>query len=228
LIDSGPLGGLPNPPVPRLYIVTDRAATGNRPLVQVVAQALDGIARGGLHPADVAVQLREKDLPARELLELARPMRALTTAAGVGLFVNDRIDVALAVGADGVHLGGASVSPAEARAIAPNLAIAVSAHRIGDVRAADQASFAVFGPIRDTPSKRSYGSPLGVEPLVEAARLPLPLLAIGGIDADSVAAVLAAGARGIACIRPVMQAADPTEAVRKLAIALASSAPRTA
>jgi thiamine-phosphate pyrophosphorylase len=235
----GTLRGFPNPSAkesagespadstrsaPRLYLVTDRAATGNRPLLEVVAQGLSGIAGTGLAPEDVAVQLREKDLEGRALLELARPLRDLTAAAGVGLYVNDRIDVALAVGADGVHLAGTSLSPGEARAIAPGLAIGVSAHRIADVRAAaGRASFAVFGPIRDTPSKRSYGSPLGVEALVEAARLELPLLAIGGIDAETVAAVMAAGARGIACIRPVMQSADPAAAVRKLAVALASS-----
>ncbi len=217
---------------PRLYLVTDRAATGNRPLVEVVARALSGIARSGLAPDDVAVQLREKDLSGRALLELARPLRAITAAAGVGFYVNDRIDVALAVRADGVHLGGTSLSPAEARAIEPGLAIGVSAHRVADVRAAGPATFAVFGPIRDTPSKRPYGSPLGTEPLVEAARLlpplALPLLAIGGIDTDAVAEVVAAGAYGVACIRPVMQAADPAEAVRKLARALASSAPRRA
>ncbi|HEY4394486.1 MAG TPA: thiamine phosphate synthase [Polyangia bacterium] len=211
---------------PRLYIVTDRAATGNRPAVEVVAQALRGIAGTGLAPGEVAVQLREKDLAGRALMELARPLRALTAAAGVGLYVNDRIDVALAAGADGVHLTGTSLSSAEARAIAPRLAIGVSAHRLGDVRAAGQASFAVFGPIRDTPSKRALGSPLGLEPLAEAARLGLPLLAIGGIDAGAVAEVVAVGAYGVACIRPVMQAADPAEAVRKLARALASSAVR--
>jgi thiamine-phosphate pyrophosphorylase len=215
------------PIVPRLYIVTDRAATGNRPLVEVVARALSGIAGSGLPPGEVAVQLREKDLDGRALVELARPLRAVTAAAGVAFYVNDRIDIALAVGADGVHLGGASLSPAEAGAIAPGLAIGVSAHRIADLRATAPASFAVFGPIRDTPSKRAYGAPLGTEPLGEAARLsfplPLPLLAIGGIDADGVAEVVAAGAYGVACIRPVMQAADPAGAVRKLARALASS-----
>jgi thiamine-phosphate pyrophosphorylase len=216
--------------VPRLYIVTDRAATGNRSLVEVVTRALDGIAGSGLAPGDVAVQLREKDLAGRALVELARPLRDVTAAAGVALYVNDRIDVALAVGADGVHLGGTSLTPAEVRAFAPALAIGVSTHRIADVQAAagqaaaGKASFAVFGPIRDTPSKRALGQPVGLEPLAEAARLPLPLLAIGGIDAaDTVAEVIAAGAHGVACIRAIMAAADPAKAVRDLAVALASS-----
>jgi thiamine-phosphate pyrophosphorylase len=238
----GTLGGFPNPPAPgsgersspaptrsrppRLYIVTDRAATGNRPLVEVVTRALGGIAGSGLAPGDVAVQLREKDLGGRALVELARPLRDVTAAAGVALYVNDRIDVALAVGADGVHLGGTSLTPADVRVLAPALAIGVSAHRIADVEAgAGQASFAVFGPIRDTPSKRALGQPVGLEPLAEAARLPLPLLAIGGIDAaDTVAEVVAAGAHGVACIRAIMEAADPAQALQSLAVALASRA----
>jgi thiamine-phosphate pyrophosphorylase len=233
----GTLGGFPNPPatgsgerssatptrsgVPRLYLITDRQATAGRPLLTVIGQALKGLAGSGLDPDEVAVQLREKDLGGRALVALARPLRELTAAAGVRLFVNDRIDVALAVGADGVHLGGTSLSPAEARALAPTLAVAVSTHGMADVRAAaGQAAFAVFGPIRDTPSKRGYGPPLGPGPLAEAAPLGLPLLALGGIDVSDVAAVVAAGARGVACVRPVMAAADPAAAVRALAEAL--------
>jgi thiamine-phosphate pyrophosphorylase len=224
----GALGGFPNPPAmgsgersspaptrsdaPRLYLITDRTATSGR------------LAGSGLDPGEVAVQLREKDLGGRALVALARPLRELTAAAGVRLFVNDRIDVALAVGADGVHLGGTSLSPAEARALAPTLAVAVSTHGFADVRAAaGQAAFAVFGPIRDTPSKRGYGPPLGLGALAEAAPLGLPLLALGGIGVTDVAAVVAAGARGIACVRPVMAAADPAAAVRALAEALRSS-----
>jgi thiamine-phosphate pyrophosphorylase len=209
-------------PAPRLYLITDRQATGWRPLLEVVAAALAGIPGSGLPPRDVAVQLREKDLEARALVDLARPLRALTAAAGVGFFVNDRIDVALAVGADGVHLGGTSLSPAEARALGPALAIGVSAHGLAEVRAAASvATFAVFGPLRDTPSKRAYGPPVGAAALAEAARLGLPLLAIGGVGAADVADVVAAGGRGVACIRPVMAAADPAAAVASLCQALA-------
>jgi thiamine-phosphate pyrophosphorylase len=209
-------------PAPRLYIVTDRQATGGRTLVEVVAAALAGIAGSGLPPHDVAVQLREKDLEARALVDLARRLRAVTAVAGVRLYVNDRIDVALAVGADGVHLGGASLSPAEARSLGPTLEVAVSAHRLADVRAAAaEATFAVFGPLRDTPSKRAYGPPVGVAAFAEAARLDLPLLAIGGVDATDVAEVAAAGGRGIACIRPVMTASAPAAAVARLCQALA-------
>jgi thiamine-phosphate pyrophosphorylase len=195
--------------------------------VEVVGAALQGIAGSGLDPGHVAVQLREKDLGGRALTDLARPLREVTAAAGVQLFINDRIDVALAVRADGVHLGGTSLTAGEARAIAPGLCVAVSAHKAADVRtaAAAAATFAVFGPIRDTPSKRRYGPPLGWGPLAEAAQLGTPLLAIGGVGVEDVAEALRSGAEGIACIRPVMEAADPAQAVRKLAVALASSAP---
>lgn len=190
----------------------------------MVARALEGGADGGLAPGSVAVQLREKDLGGRALVELARELRVVTARMGARLYVNDRIDVALAVEADGVHLGGASLSAAEARASFPAMAIGVSTHELADVRRqAGRATFAVFGPIRDTPSKRAYGAPLGFESLAAAAKEKLPLLAIGGVEAADVPAALAAGAHGLACIRPVMAASDPAAAVRALARALASS-----
>jgi thiamine-phosphate pyrophosphorylase len=204
--------------VPRLYLVTDRRATGGRPLPDVVAAALDGVARAGLAPNRVAVQLREKDLDARELLELARQLRALTAPAGVALYVNDRVDVALAAGADGVHLGGGALSAADVARVAPALRIAVSTHGASDVRAARAAqqngvSFAVCGPVLDTPAKRRFGPPLGYDAFAEAARVGLPLVAIGGIGPREVAAALRSGAAGVACIRAVMSAADPANAV---------------
>jgi thiamine-phosphate pyrophosphorylase len=212
---------------PRLYLVTDRQLTGGRPLPDVVEAALRGIAGSGLAPHEVAVQLREKDLSGRALTELARALRDTTAAAGVRLFVNDRIDVALAAGADGVHLGEASLPPADARAIAPALAVAISAHRIDEVRAAGgQVAFAVFGPIYDTPSKRRYGPPIGLDVLDAAARVGLPLVAIGGIDSERADDVRRAGAYGVACIRAVMAAADPTAALRVLARAIARTIAR--
>ncbi|MDB4981761.1 MAG: thiamine-phosphate synthase, partial [Myxococcales bacterium] len=101
---------------PRLLLITDRKATKGRPLVDVVRAALSGVpaARRG----EVAVALREKDLEARVLLDLARALRAVTHAAGAALFVNDRLDVALAAEADGVHLGGRSLSPADVARVA--------------------------------------------------------------------------------------------------------------
>ena len=210
--------------VPRLYLVTDRHATGGRSLAAVVRQALAGIAGSGVAPHAVAVQLREKDLSGRALGELARALRAETAAAGVRLYVNDRIDVALAVGADGVHLGGEALSAADARAIGPGLGVAISAHGIDDLRPHLRSNaFAVFGPIYDTPSKRRYGPPLGAAALSSAAGVGLPLVAIGGIGPETVGEVLAAGARGVACIRAVMSAPDPAAAVRAFCEALAAT-----
>jgi len=204
---------------PRLYLITDRQATGDCALATVVAQALVGIAGSGLAPGDVAVQLREKDLSGRALTELARELRAVTAAAGVALYVNDRIDVALAVGADGVHLGGTSLDLAAAARVAGTLAIAVSAHAPAQVtglqsEAGGRAAFALLGPIFDTPSKRRFGAPLGTAAISEAARAGLPVIAVGGIGPDRVRALRAAGASGVACIRAVMEASDPAAVVR--------------
>jgi thiamine-phosphate pyrophosphorylase len=216
---------------PRLYLITDRNATGGRPLVDVVATALRGVAVSGLPAALVAVQLREKDLPGRALTELARRLRDVTAAAGVGLFVNDRIDVALAVGADGVHLGGTSLDAATATSIAPHLAIAVSIHSAAEVAAlrgpppnplpsihtggerGPEIAFALLGPIRDTPSKRAFGPPLGDAAVTEAARTGVPIVAVGGVGPEHARALRAAGAHGVACIRAVMAAPDPAAAV---------------
>jgi len=204
---------------PRLYLITDRQAAGERPLAGVVAQALRGIAGSGLPPGDVAVQLREKDLSGRALTELARELRAVTAAAGVALYVNDRIDVALAVGADGVHLGGTSLDIATAARVAGALAIGVSAHAPSEVTALQsagggRAAFALLGPIFDTPSKRRFGAPLATAAISEAARAGLPVVAVGGIGPDRVRALLSAGAYGVACIRAVMEASDPAATVR--------------
>jgi thiamine-phosphate pyrophosphorylase len=205
-------------PAPALYLITDRRATAGRPLADVVARALDGIARAGASGDAVAVQLREKDLDGGALLALARALRRITAAAGAGLYVNDRVDVALAAGADGVHLGGGALSPSDVRAIAPELAVAVSAHGAADVaRAATPPNvnvrFAVLGPIFDTPSKRRYGPPLGTDALHAAASFPIPILALGGVTPQNAESCFLDGARGIACIRAVLEAPDPSEAV---------------
>jgi thiamine-phosphate pyrophosphorylase len=201
--------------VPRLYLVTSRRATTGRPLVDVVRAALEGV------PADargaVAVQLREKDLDGRALVALGRALRDVTRAAGAALFINDRLDVALAVEADGVHLGGRSLAPAEVVRLAPSLALAVSTHAPAEVAAAartPQVRFAVFGPVWDTPSKRAFGAPVGLEGLRAASRLGLPVLALGGVTPARAVEARAAGASGVACIRAVLSAEDPASAVR--------------
>jgi len=165
------------------------------------------------------VQLRERDLPTRELLALAQHLRVLTQRHGAALLINDRIDVVLAAEADGVHLPGESWSVADARALlGPQRLIGVSAHAPREVAAAAAAGadFAVLGPIFETPSKRAYGAPLGTAALAAAhAAARLPLFGIGGIDAERAAAVRA-NADGIAVIRAVLAAADPARAAAAL------------
>jgi thiamine-phosphate pyrophosphorylase len=200
---------------PRLYIVTDRGATAGRPLPQVVAAALRGVEpfREPDGTLPVAVSLREKDLGGRALLALALELAAITRAARARLFVNGRVDIALAAGADGVHLPGDGLAPADVRAIAPALAIAVSAHTKKDIDVAVEArvDFAVFGPVFDTPSKRGILKPVGLLALREAARSGLPVLALGGLTPRDAGACARAGAAGIACIRAILGASDPSD-----------------
>ena len=195
-------------PPPGLVLVTDRRATEGRDLVRVVEAALDA----GLP----AVQLREKDLPGRPLLALAEQLRAATARTGALLLVNDRIDVALAAGADGVHLGGGSV-PVEVarRLVGPDAVIGVSTHAPGEVPAG--ADFAFFGPVWETPGKE----PVGPERLAAAVRAArVPVLAIGGVTAARLPAVEAAGAAGAAVIRAILAAPDAARATRELLAAL--------
>jgi thiamine-phosphate pyrophosphorylase len=201
--------------LPVVHLVSDRRLAPDLP--GRVRAALAGLA-----PGRAAVHLREKDLGGRELLALARALAAVCRAAGQLLLVNDRVDVALAAAADGVHLPAAGIPPADARRLlGPGALVGVSCHSADDVRRARDAgaSFATFGPIHDTPSKRRYGAPVGLEALRAAAALGFPLVALGGLDAARAPAAFAAGAAGVAAIRAWLEAADPAAAVRALAAA---------
>jgi thiamine-phosphate pyrophosphorylase len=199
--------------IPRLCLVTDRHATAGRDLVDVVERAL--------HAGLPAVQLRDKDLDGRTLFALAERLRAATVRTGALLFVNDRVDVAAAVGADGVQLGHASLPVEVARRLLPRgRLIGQSTHALEEARVSG-ADFVVFGPVFDTPSKRVHGAPQGIAALGRVvAAVHVPVLAIGGIDATNVASVRAAGAHGIAVIRAILGAADPATATRTLLAAL--------
>ena len=172
--------------------------------------------RGGLR----AVQLREKDLSTRELYRLAERLLDITRAAGIALLINDRVDVALALDADGVHLTRRSLPPKAARdLLGPGKLIGISCHSLADVHGAvaDGVDFVVLGPIYATPSKVGYGPPVTTALLKEARSVcSLPLLAIGGIKAAQVPAVMASGADGIAAISAVMSAPDPALATREI------------
>jgi len=193
----------------RLYLITDRHVA-KKPLPEAVREALEGGVR--------AVQLREKDLPVRELLALAQEMRAVTGEFGAKLFINDRVDVAVDVGADGVHLGNQSM-PVDAvrKIVGRSMMLGVSAHSVAEAKAAEQggADFITLGPIFETPSKASYGAPLGLEPLREAKRtVTIPLFALGGVKGRNIGHVLWAGAYGVSVISAVLGAADIRKAAR--------------
>lgn len=195
-----------------MYLITDRLQANGRNLAGVVREALAGGVR--------AVQLREKDLSSRELFLLAAEMRTITTAHGARLFINDRIDIALAVGADGVHLGAGGLPVAAARKLlGPKRLIGYSAHSAAEACRAEAAGadFITFGPVYFTPSKAAYGAPVGVEELRTAcAMLTIPLFALGGITVETIPEVCAAGSHGIALISAIIAAADPQAAASSL------------
>lgn len=199
-----------------LYLVTDRHQTCGRPLQDVVSAAL----RAGVR----AVQLREKDLPTRPLLALAREMTELARSYGARMLVNDRADVCLAAGSDGTHLPAAGLRPAAARRLlGPDRLIGASAHSADEAARAetDGADFIVLGPIFATPSKRGFGPPIGLGELERARmRCQVPLFGIGGVTASRVREVVKAGAHGVAVVGSVMAADDIERAARELLTAL--------
>ena len=199
--------GVSRVPTFRLYLVTDRRIRPDLPTA--VDRALCAIPRGA-----AAVQLREKDLSARELFELARVLREVTARHGAPLLVNERLDVARAAGADGVHLRRASLDCADARTFLGEVAwIGASCHSLAELDERAGADFATFSPIFASPGK---GEPLGLDALAEAARISrLPLFALGGVSAERIPEVLAAGAFGVAAIRAWLDG-DPAESTRRL------------
>jgi len=195
-----------------LYVVTDRSQTKGRSIEAVIGAALQGGAK--------AVQLREKDLSARSLYELAQRLLPLVHGRGAALLVNDRIDLALTLPLDGVHLARTSLPPSEARSLlGAGRLIGVSCHTLQEAIEAQEggADFIVLGPLFVTPSKTAYGPPIGLEQFrVVRGQVRLPILGIGGITASNAAEVIAAGADGVAAISAVMASDDPAEAVRGL------------
>ncbi|MDE2654358.1 MAG: thiamine phosphate synthase [Gemmatimonadota bacterium] len=194
----------------RLIAITDSGLAAPRRVVDVVEAAL----RAGAP----AVQLRDKVLPPRDLLPLARRLRALTGAAGALFFVNDRLDLALAAGADGVHLGPDDLPVAAARRIAPpGFLIGHSADDPDAARAAVAAGadYIGSGAVFPTSTKADAGAAIGVRRLGEVARcVDVPVVAIGGVTVRNAPRVFAAGAAGCAVVSAVMGAPDPGRAVR--------------
>jgi thiamine-phosphate pyrophosphorylase len=204
-------GPHPDPAGWALMVLTD-AARG-RSHVEVARLAIEG-------GAD-AVQLREKDVSCRDIHAMALEIRRLTRDAGVAFIVNDRLEVALASDADGVHLGQEDLLASLARKIiGPAKLLGVSATSAEEALIAerDGADYIGFGPLFEArASKPDAGAPLGLERLVIArARCSLPIVGIGGIDARNAASVIEAGASGIAVISAVAHAEDIPRATREL------------
>ncbi|HEU4558049.1 MAG TPA: thiamine phosphate synthase [Longimicrobium sp.] len=199
-----------------LIVITDPDC-GGRAVVDVVCAAL----RAGAP----SIQLRGKDQPAREQVELARALRAETRAAGALLWVNDRLDVALTAGADGVHLGQDDLPLEAARRIVPaGFLIGISAETAELALAAERggADYVGTGPVYATGSKADAGDAVGCERITEVARaVRIPVVGIGGIGAANAGEVVRAGAAGVAVISAVMRAPDPEAATRELLRAVA-------
>jgi thiamine-phosphate pyrophosphorylase len=207
----------------RLYLITDRRVVRGDDLVGACAAAIAAAPRGA-----VSLQLREKDLPASELYQLARRLREICTSSGAPLLVNDRVDVALAAGADGVHLPFDSIGVSMARKLlGPARLIGVSSHSPPDVAnaAREGADFAVFGPVFDPLSKPATGPAWGASGLAAAcAAGAIPVFALGGITAERARTLFATPAAsrpaGVASIGAVFAADSPAQAVTGMIAAM--------
>ena len=195
-----------------LYVITDRRLSGGKSHLEVMRAAIEGGA--------TAIQLRDKDASTRELIEAGLALRELTRERGVTFIVNDRVDVALAVDADGVHVGQDDMPARLARKlVGPDKIVGVSASTLEEaLRAeADGADYVSASPVFSTPTKTDTPPPTGLEGLrafVEAVHVPV--IAIGGINEGNVEEVIKAGAAGVAVISAVVAASDIAAAARRL------------
>jgi thiamine-phosphate pyrophosphorylase len=197
----------------RLYYITDRR--------QIKSRTLDTCITGAIAAGVDWVQIREKDLPARHLLALTEAALASARQQGrTRVMVNDRLDVALAAQADGVHLGTRSMPAGLVRRLAPReFVVGVSCHSLEEALAAQAAGadYILLGPIFATPSKLPYGPPLGLAKLREVTlQVSIPVFALGGITIDRVAVCRQNGAAGIAAIRLFQDCDSVEELVREL------------
>lgn len=196
----------------RLLLVTDRHQTKGRPLVPLLKRVLS--------VAAPAIQLRERDLPVRELVALAREVRGLTDSGGSQLLINDRVDIALALDGVGVHLRSNSLPVSVARQLlGADRLLGVSVHGVEEaVQAESQgADYVIFGPIYETPSKQAFGPPLGLHSLEQVCRLVrIPIIGIGGVTAARVGEMRQAGAFGVAVITAILGADDVESATGAL------------
>jgi thiamine-phosphate pyrophosphorylase len=203
------------------YVTDRRSLAATAELAETLQlQKIEGAAKAGVD----WIQIREKNLSVRKLAELAEHA-ILRAGSGSAILVNDRVDVACAVIAAGVHLGEHSLPANEARRLVSlrcpreNFIVGVSTHSLEAGMEAEQAGadYVIFGPVHETPSKARFGRPQGVQRLREVCkRLTIPVLAIGGITLENAGDCFAAGAAGIAAIRLFQDAADLDDLVKEL------------
>ena len=195
----------------RLVAITDNVRDGQTGLIARASAAVHGGA--------TCVQLRLKDVAARDLVSIARE---LVRAIGVPVFVNDRTDVAIAAGAAGVHLGADDMPVSAARGIAPEgFIIGVSVGSDDEVAFSAGADYVGIGPVFATNSKLDAGAPIGIEEFTRlSVATGIPAVAIGGITAANARSAIDAGAVGVAVISSVFGATDPLAAARQLAFAI--------
>ncbi len=195
-----------------LYLVTDRGLASGRSMADIVREAV----AGGV----TCVQVREKSGSTRKFLEEARRLRAVTRTLGVFLIVNDRVDIALAVEADGVHLGQQDMPIPVARRLGPlGWIVGASAESLEQARDAEEAGADYIGasPVFATPTKTDTASPLGLAGLrAMRAAVKIPLVAIGGIHAGNAREVIRAGADGLAVVSSIVAAKEPLKAAKLL------------
>lgn len=201
---------MPRPFDLSVYVITDRALAGPRGILAVTEAAV----RGGA----TLVQLREPHAPGRRLVAEARALVALLRPLGIPLVINDRVDVALAADADGVHVGQSDMAPADARAlIGPDRILGLSITEFADLARSDLAGvdYLGVGPVFGTTTKPDAAPPMGLAGLAAVrAATALPIVAIGGIGPAQAGPVRAAGAGGVAIVSAIMAADDPEAATR--------------
>jgi thiamine-phosphate pyrophosphorylase len=182
----------------QVYLITDFMRIGKSQFLGALEEALQGGVR--------SLQLREKNLSPKDLLTLALEVKPLVQRYNAKLFINDRADIAVMAGADGVHLTEASVQASEVKNNFPDFIVGVSTHSLEGARLAETqgADFITFSPIYETPSKTSYGQPQGLDPLRQVIQsVRLPVLALGGINLHRVPECLKHGAFGVAVISDI-------------------------
>ena len=194
----------------RLYLVADRGYAAGRRLRPIVEAAV----RAGV----TLVQIRDKGDDARAFLAEALELRAALAGSGVPLLVNDRIDIARAIGADGVHLGQSDLPPRIAREqLGPDAIVGLSIEEPSQVAAFDGVDYLGVGPVFATNTKPNAAPPLGLDALMAIrAATALPMVGIGGIDAGNAVSVRATGVEGICVVSAILGAADPAAATRAL------------